>query len=64
MTPRGSFRVHMVYVGKADRTVLVSSTLPEKARKVEVAVGLLSIWLISGAKSTIFGSVVPKGSPR
>jgi len=54
----------MVYVGRADRTALVSSTLPEKARKFEVAVSLLSIWLTSGAKSTIFGLVVPIGTPR
>lgn len=36
-TPSGIFRVHMVYVERVERTTLVNSTLPEKARNVEVA---------------------------
>jgi hypothetical protein len=54
----------MQKVGKAEKTELVSCSLPAWLRKEEVAASLHSHLLTRGEKSMTFGFVKPSGRPR
>ena len=64
ITPLCSLKVLIAYVTVGVSTVLIYSTLREYERRVEHVDNLLSTLSKSGANSSIFGLVVPRGKPR
>lgn len=64
MTPFGSMNVLIWKVGSVEKTELTNWSFPPYESMLEKQVSLLSILLIIGINSSIFGFAVPSGSPR
>jgi hypothetical protein len=64
MIPGGSSKEHKKKVDMDDRAESTSCNLAPWDKKLDIEVNLLSNLVTIGARSFIFGFVVPKGKPR
>jgi hypothetical protein len=60
----GKLKVHMIKVGRAEKTAFVNSNLPAWLKKEEMLMSLLSHLLTKGQKSANVGLEMLSGRPK